>query len=285
MPTQDLIQRFLFKDHAIRGQYVHLDQAWLSMLNQRHYPHNLTRLLGELTAFSTLLANGMKYEGRLTLQVQGKGPVNLLVVDIDNELKLRGLAKTASSLSGLDNANQLLGDGQILVTLENRQTDHFYQSYVPRESDDLTNDLQGFLTQSEQLESRLFIAVNEQAIGALYLQKMPQTDQHDADAWDRISHLASTVKAEELLELDAPTLLTRLFHEEQVELYPAREVEYYCPSNRQQVATMIQSLGETEARQLLTEQGEIVVFNDMCNYHERFNEADIDALFKPNLNA
>lgn len=282
---QDVIQRFLFKDHAIRGQYLHLDQAWRSMLNERHYPTHLVRLLGQLTAFSALLANGMKHEGRLTLQVQGNGPVNLLVVDIDNQLKLRGLAKTQAALEGLENANQLLGDGQILVTLENRQTEHFYQSYVPREADDLTKDLQGFLTQSDQLESRLFITVSDQAIGALYLQKMPETDGHDADAWDRVSHLASTVKPDELLNVDVATLLNRLFHEEQVERYPARTVEYACPSNRDQVAAMIKSLGEAEARQILAEQGEIVVFNDMCNHHERFNQADIDALFKPDLNA
>ncbi|MDY0137251.1 MAG: Hsp33 family molecular chaperone HslO [Thiomicrospira sp.] len=283
--SQDVIQRFLFKEHAIRGQYLHLDQAWLSMLNERHYPASLVRLLGELTAFSALLANGMKYEGRLTLQVQGNGPVNLLVVDIDHQLHLRGLAKTQAPLEGLDNANQLLGDGQILVTLENRQTDHFYQSYVPREDDDLTVDLQGFLTQSEQLESRLFIALNDQAIGALYLQKMPETDGHDADAWDRISHLASTVKKDELLNLDIHSLLTRLFHEEQVELYPPRSLEYVCPRNREQIATMIKALGEEQARQILAEQGEIVVFNDMCNYHERFNQADLDDLFKADLNA
>jgi molecular chaperone Hsp33 len=279
--SQDSIQRFLFKDHAVRGQVVQLHQAWQSLLKDRHYPHNLQQVFGELTAFAVLLANGMKHDGRLTLQVQGKGPVNLLVVDIDDELHLRGVAKTQAPLTDLIGAQALFGDGQILVTLENRQTDHFYQSYVSRESDDLVVDLQGFLTQSEQLESRLFIAVSDTAIGALYLQKMPETDGHDADAWDRVSHLAATVKSEELLALDSATLLTRLYHEEQVELFPARQPEYHCPSNREQVATLIKALGETEARAILAEQGEIVVHNDMCNRYERFNAEDINQLFKP----
>ena len=279
--AQDAIQRFLFQDHAVRGQVLHLHQAWQAMLQDRHYPTNLQQLFGELTAFAVLLANGMKYEGRITLQVQGNGPVNLLVVDIDDTLQLRGVAKTQAPLTDLTGAQALLGDGQILVTLENRQTDHFYQSYVGRESDDLVQDLQGFLTQSEQLESRLFIAVNDTAIGALYLQKMPETDGHDADAWDRVSHLAATVKPEELLNLDSATLLTRLYHEEQVELFPARQPLYYCPGNREQVATMIKALGETEARAILAEQGEIVVHNDMCNRYERFNADDLDQLFKP----
>lgn len=283
--NNDAIQRFLFREHAIRGQHIQLHQAWSSMIHERHYPPSLQRLLGELSAFACLLANGLKHPGRITLQVQGQGPVNLLVVEVNYQLQIKGLAKTNAPINEQHTADQLLGDGQILVTLENTQTDHFYQSYVTREGDSLINALQGFLSQSEQLDSRLFITVNEHAIGGLYLQKMPATDAADADAWERIGMLAETVKDDELLNLDIHTLLTRLFHEEQVELFPPREVNYHCPRDRERVAALITSMGEADARALLAEHGEIVVFNDMCNYHERFNQADIDALFKPTLNS
>lgn len=276
----DAIQRFLFQEHDIRGQHIHLSQAWQSMLADRHYPLVLVKLLGELTAFAALLANGLKHPGRIILQVQGQGPVNLLVVEVTHELKLKSLAKTNAPITDQLSANELLGEGQILVTLENSLNDHLYQSYVSREGEQLIDALQNFLSQSEQLDSKLAIEVSEQAIGGLYLQKMPQTDEHDEDAWDRISHLTSTLKADELLDLDTPILLTRLFHEEVVELYEPKEAEYECIQDRQRVATMIQSLGEQEARQILADEGEIVVFNDMCNYHERFSAADIDELFK-----
>lgn len=278
----DSIQRFLFQEYDIRGQHIHLNQAWCSMLKDRHYPAVLVTLLGELTAFAALLANGLKHPGKITLQVQGQGPVNLLVVEVTHELKLKGLAKTNAPITDQLSANDLLGEGQILVTLENSLTDHYYQSYVTREGDNLIEALQTFLSQSEQLDTKLFIEVSDQAIGGLYLQKMPKTDRQDADAWDRISHLASTLKPDELLDLDAAILLTRLFHEEVVELYEPRELQYECVQDRQRVATMIQSMGEEEARRILAEEGEIVVFNDMCNYHERFSADDIDALFKPN---
>lgn len=280
--NMDAIQRFLFQEHDIRGQHIHLSQAWQSMLADRHYPPVLVKLLGELTGFAALLANGLKHPGRIILQVQGQGPVNLLVVEVTHELKLKGLAKTNAPITDQLSANELLGEGQILVTLENNLTDHLYQSYVPREGEQLIEALQNFLSQSEQLDSKLAIEVNEQAIGGLYLQKMPKTDMHDEDAWDRICHLMNTLKPDELLELDTPILLTRLFHEEVVELYEPREVEYKCEQDRQRVATMIQSLGEEEARQILADEGEIVVFNDMCNYHERFSAEDIDELFKSN---
>lgn len=278
--NMDAIQRFLFQEHDIRGQHLHLNQAWQSMLADRHYPSVLVKLLGELTGFAALLANGLKHPGRIILQVQGQGPVNLLVVEVTHELKLKGLAKTNAPITDQLSANELLGEGQILVTLENNLTDHLYQSYVPREGEQLVEALQNFLSQSEQLDSKLSIEVSEQAIGAVYLQKMPKTDMHDEDAWDRISHLASTLKPDELLDLDTAILLTRLFHEEVVELYEPREVEYECVQDRQRVAAMIQSLGEEEARQILADEGEIVVFNDMCNYHERFSADDIDELFK-----
>ncbi|WFE69081.1 Hsp33 family molecular chaperone HslO [Thiomicrospira sp. R3] len=280
MPLQDYIQRFLFKDHAIRGQRLLLNQAWLSMLKDRHYPVSLRQLLGELTGFSALLANGIKHKGKITLQVQGTGPVNLLVVEMTHELKLKGMAKTNQLITAQTNADQLLGEGQILLSLENSLTDHIYQSYVSREGAQLVDSLEHFLSQSEQLDTRLWISVSEQAIGALYLQKMPAIKTSDADAWDRIQHLASTVKDEELLELDNETLLTRLFHEEVVELYEAKPIQYECTQDRERVATMLKSLGEEEARTLLKEQGEIVVFNEMCNYHERFNSEDLDKLFK-----
>lgn len=279
MLEQDFIQRFLFKDHAIRGQRLVLNQAWLSMLKDRHYPNALQKLLGELTAFSTLLANGIKHPGKITLQVQGQGPVNLLVVEVTHELKLKGMAKTNQPITDQTGADALLGEGQILLSLANTLTDHLYQSYVTREGDQLTGALEHFLSQSEQLDTRLWIRVSEQAIGALYLQKMPDTDAVDADAWDRIQHLASTVKDDELLELDNTTLLTRLFHEEVVEVFEAKPVVYECKADRDRVATMLTSLGEQEARTLLEEQGEIVVFNEMCNYHERFNGQDLDQMF------
>lgn len=276
----DAIQRFLFQEHDIRGQHIHLNQAWQSMLADRHYPPVLVKLLGELTGFAALLANGLKHPGRIILQVQGQGPVNLLVVEVTHELKLKGLAKTKAPITDQLSANQLLGEGQILVTLENSLTDHLYQSYVPREGEHLIEALQSFLSQSEQLDSKLALEVSERAIGGLYLQKMPQTDAQDEDAWDRISHLANTLKPDELLDLDTPILLTRLFHEEVVEIYEPKPVQYECVQDRQRVAAMIQSLGEEEARQILADEGEIVVFNDMCNYHERFSAADIDELFK-----
>lgn len=277
--TQDFIQRFLFQEHSIRGQMIQLDEAWQKMTEERHYPAVITELLGELTAVSVIMASGLKHQGKITLQIQGSGPVSLLVVEVTHDFKLRGVAKTSQPIEDQTTMDELLGDGQILVTLENTQTNHHFQSYVPREADTVAKCFEIFFQQSEQLPSSLWLSADEQHLGGLLIQKMPDTDEKDADAWDRINHLAQTVTDEELMTLNTEDLLHRLFHEEVIELFDAKQVQYECPQDKVRVDNMLRKLGEEEARKIIEEQGEIVIHNEICNYHLRYSSEDIDELF------
>ncbi|MDX1347313.1 MAG: Hsp33 family molecular chaperone HslO [Thiomicrorhabdus chilensis] len=280
--SHNSVQRFLFKELNIRGQHIRLEESWQAMLEERHYPQAIVSLLGELTAMSVLMANGMKHQGRITLQVQGSGPITLLVVEVTHDLKIRGVAKTNQTITTESNIDELLGDGQILVTIENTQTQHHFQSYVPREGSTIAECFELFLSQSEQLPSKIWLTANEKNLGGVMIQKMPDTDGQDEDGWERVVHLTTTVKDEELSTLAAEALLHRLFHEELIELFTAQEVVYECPKDRERVEEMLKSLGEKEVRKILEEQGEIVIHNEICNFHMRFNEADIDALFAEN---
>lgn len=275
----DAIQRFLFKELDIRGQHLNIRQAWQKMIEDRHYPPALTQILGELTAVAIMLATGMKHAGKVSIQVQGTGPVHLLVVQVTDTLGIRGVAKTNRTLTTESGLDALLGDGQILVTMENTQTNRFFQSYVPREADTITEAFENFLSQSEQLPSKLWLAANDQAIGGVLIQKMPTTDHHDEDGWERITHLGHTVTQAELVDCDATALLHRLFHEETVELFSPQTVQYDCPQDVQTVETMLKSLGEVEVRKILAEEGEVVIHNEMCGKHFRFNEADVNRIF------
>jgi len=273
------VQRFLFKELNIRGQHIQLQESWQAMIKDRHYPPSIVKLLGELTAVSILLANGMKHKGRITMQIQGSGPITLLVVDVTHDLKIRGVAKTNKDITTESTLDELLGDGQILMTLENTQTEHHFQSYVSREGDSVAQAFESYLSQSEQLPSKLWLAADKNGLGGVLIQKMPETDGHDEDGWERIMHIATTVQEQELTELPAQELLHRLFHEEVIELFNAENVEYECPQDKERVTNMLLSLGEEEVRKVLEEQGEIVIHNEMCNYHMRFNKDDIDELF------
>lgn len=277
--ANDLIQRFLFKDIGIRGQRIQLADAWRAMTCDRHYPPVISRLLGELSLMAIVLANGLKHKGRITLQIQGKGPVNLLVVEVTHDLKIKGVAKTSQTITHQETLDELLGDGQILATLENTQTQHHFQSYVSRDAQTIAGCFEGFFQQSEQIETRIWLAATPEFAGGLILQKMPDERIADEDAWNRILHLAQTVKNEELTDLDSEMLLHRLFHEETLELYEANSIDYHCPHDTSKIDAMLKSLGEQEVRKILAEQGEIVIHNEMCNFHARYDLAAVDALF------
>lgn len=279
----DNIRRFLFKELNVRGQHIQLDNAWKKMIAERHYPAVIINLLGELTAVTTMLAAGLKHQGKVTIQVQGSGPVNLLVVEATNELNIKGVAKTTEQFNAILNdeldLNQLLGDGKILVTLENKVTDSIFQSYVPREADTIKGIFEDFLTRSDQQPSKLWLAANEMGVGGVLIQKLPASENIDADGWNRIEILSDTLTKQEIISLDSETLIHTLFHEELIELFDGEDIQYYCPKDTTKIETMLLSLGKEECLKIIEEQGEIVIHNEMCNFHVRYQQQDINNLF------
>lgn len=279
--SKNNLHRFLFKHLNIRGQHLHLTDAWQALIKDRHYPPLLTQLLGELTAISVMLANGMKHTGKLTLQIIGKGPITLLVIEVTHDLKIKGIAKTQGPLPKQATLDTLLNSGQILVTLDNDQTQTLYQSHVPAQGKSVAEAFQTFMTQSDQLDTQLWLAADNQAAAGLLLQKMPETDTtaQDQDGWHRINLLANTLKPKELLTLDCQTLLHRLFHEETIELFPPQTVQYQCRHDKAKIDAMLLSLGQKEIEAILEKEGEIVIHNEMCNQYERYNKEAIQNLF------
>lgn len=273
------INRFLFKDLDIRGQHLSLDDAWQDMVQNRGYSPLVRELFGELSALAIFLANGIKHQGKLTLQIQGDGIVNLLFVEVTNDLKIRGMVRTEGTVKENNSLDEILGEGQIVATLYNAQTDHSFQSLVPRNANGLIATFEDYFSQSEQLDSTLWVSSTQDNLSAMLLQKLPEADQHDSEGWHRVGALADTVTDEELNNLEAETLLHRLFYEETLELFDADSVNYECAQNKKRFEKIIFDLGEQDARDLLEEQGEISIHNEICNEHIFFNQEDIDRIF------
>ncbi|MDQ5902997.1 MAG: molecular chaperone Hsp33 [Pseudomonadota bacterium] len=272
------VQRFLFEDLDIRGAVVRLDSAWQGMQADRAYPAIVTRLLGEMMATAAIIGGNLKQPGRLTFQLSGHGQLKALILDCTQDLKMRGMARFEPGIADAP-LQELVGDGRLLLTLDNPQAQLPYQSFVPLEGNTIAEVFEHYLAQSEQQPARLFLAANGTTAAGLFLQKLPSADARDADGWTRISHLASTVKPEELLTLDPATLLTRLFAEEDKRLYEAREVTYHCPEDWDKVRGMLLQLGRGEVEAILSEHGEVVIRDDICNRDYRFSAADIAQLF------
>lgn len=274
------VQRFLLEDLDIRGAVVRLTDVWQAMQDGRGYAPAVARLLGEMSAVSTVIAGNLKQPGRLTFQIAGHGPVSLLVIDCAETLNLRGYAK-AEGTPATGMLTELVGDGRLQLSLDIEGLDQPYQSLVPLEGDSIAEVFEHYLVQSEQQPARLWLACSPQAAVALFVQKLPGADTRDVDGWSRVQQLAQTVREDELLGLDAEALLRRLFAEENVRLFEARPVTHDWPADPEKIAEMLRALGEDEVRAVLEEHGEVVVHDDLSNHTYRFDHSDVDALFRP----
>ncbi|WP_291992529.1 Hsp33 family molecular chaperone HslO [Candidatus Accumulibacter sp. ACC003] len=274
----DYLCRFLLEDLDISGAVVRLGPAWRQMLDQRDYAAPVGRVLGEMTATTLLLAGNLKQPGRMTIQLRGGGAVSLLVIDCNEKLQIRGMAKCSGAVAD-GSAAELLGDGQLQLSLDLPSMREPYQSIVPLTGDSIADIFEHYLEQSDQLPARLFLAASPDAAAGLFLQRLPNAEQRDADGWTRVAALAATVQPAELLSLTAEDLLRRLFGEETVRIFPARTVAYNCPEDWDKVRSMLRSLGRREVYATLHEHGEVLIKDDICNREYRFDALAIDELF------
>ncbi len=275
----DYVQRFLFENLDIRGRLVCLTGAWQRMLDGRGYPEDIVSLLGHTTALNTLLGANQKGAGRVTLQVQGSGPVRLLVADCTAELRIRGMAHYEPEDMAGENERELIGDGRLSVTLEDMKSGKFYQSLVPLEGETLEQIFSHYLSQSEQVPAYLRLFADGGALAGLLLEKLPGADRRDPDGWDRVTHFANTLTLAETRDAQPYDLLTKVFPEELMRVFRLHAVEYHCPYDEGKVKDMLKGLGREEVESILAEQGEVVIRNEMCNHEYRFDAAAIARLF------
>src|SRR5687767_14458593 len=275
----DYVQRFLFEDLDIRGRLVCLTQAWRRMLDGRDYPEDIAALLGHTTALNVLLGANQKGSGRVTLQVQGSGPVKLLVADCTAELRIRGMASFEKQKPVSPSERGLLGDGRLSVTLEDVKSGQFYQSLVPLEGETLEQIFEHYLSQSEQTTAFLRLKADGGALCGLLLEKLPRADIRDPDGWNRVCHFAETLRLDDTRDVQPYDLLTRVFPEELMRVFRLYAVEYHCPYDESKVKDMLRALGRDEVESILAEQGEVVIRNEMCNHEYRFDARAIAELF------
>jgi molecular chaperone Hsp33 len=274
----DTLHRFLFEHAAIRGEIVHLDTTWKTVQEHHDYPEVLRQAMGELMAAAALLSATLKLKGALILQIQGKGPVSLLVVECTGDMTMRATAKWTGELTQGGLA-ELIGEGRFVITLDPKDGKQTYQGIVPLEGGSVAEILQNYMTRSEQLETRLFLAADQQQSAGMLLQKLPEKAGQDEDAWSRVSLLAATIKNEELLDLKAREILHRLFHEEDIRLFDPQPVSFQCGCSRENVANMLRMLGRDEVDSVVAEQGSVEVHCEFCNRRYGFDPVDIEQVF------
>ncbi|MGO8855759.1 MAG: Hsp33 family molecular chaperone HslO [Steroidobacteraceae bacterium] len=296
MHDRDSLHRFMFEHYPIRGHLVHLDASWRALIEHREYPDAIRTTLGEAVVASLLLAATIKFEGVLSLQLQGAGPVHLLLAQCTGGLGIRGLARyREDDISGTAARGiaDLIGAGNLTVTVESDDGSQRYQGIVPITGERLADSLQIYFENSEQLPTRLWLYADEKGAAGMLLQRLPGEGMRGTaaagvpvadlvaidDAWRRVQLIAATLTADELRTLADAQILHRLFNEDDVRLFEPAPVYFRCRCSRERVSGMLQGLGEAETRSVLDERGEVEVRCDFCNRAYVFDAVDVAQLF------
>jgi len=281
MSDNDQLHRFIIENTHVRGEIVHLDATWQAVLERADYPKNVRTVLGEALAACALLAATIKFKGSLILQIRGDGPLHLLVVQTTSEGNMRAIARWKGNVPE-HNLKNIFGQGQMVMTVEPEKGEP-YQGIIALQGERLKHAIEAYFTQSEQLNTQLWLATNNDNCAGLLLQEMPQSITEDAEcndeAWQKANHLASTITNEELLDLPVTEVLHRLFHEDDVRLFDGEPLCFRCSCSRERISTMISSLGAEEAHSIIEDQENISVDCEFCNAHYEFDKVDVESIF------
>ena len=278
MMAVDTLRRFMLERAQVRGEWVHLDTSWQEMLGRADYPLFVKQVLGEALTAAVLLSATIKHSGSLILQIRGEGPIHLLVVQATPQGTVRGLAQWSREASDTT-LSGVFGDAQMAITLEAPNRRERYQSLIPLEGDTLAQALEAYFTRSEQLPTRLWLTANANTTAGLLLQRLPHENADDEN-WQRASLLLNTLTTDELVDLEAETLLYRLFHEEEPRLFDPSPIHFHCDCSRERVEKLVQSLGQDEATTILEEQGKIQITCEFCNASYTLDAIDVEQLYR-----
>lgn len=292
----DVIHRFSFADGPVRGQWVRLQDVLEVLNGYQQYPENVSGLLGEMLAAVALVADGIKFEGSVALQSRGPGPLTTVLAECRARHLLRGIARwpEGAELPASDSLAELIGRGQLALTLIPDSADQPYQGMVGITDSRLAGNLERYFLDSEQLPTRLLFAGTGTSVTGLLLQRLPdadhateiELDQNEA-FWEEIGMLTSTLTEGELADLDPQSLLRRLYAAHPLTLQPPRSLRFSCTCSREKTRATLKAFSRDELLALIDEEappkkpGEILVTCEICGAVERFDAIDVHLLFEP----
>ena len=294
MPSNDLLNRFIFDDCDIRGELVTLNKSYQEILEHNIYPPAIQILLGEFLAAVGLLSSTLKFDGMIILQARGDGVISTIMAECNHHNNIRGIVRLnddvelTEALAQTGSMLDLLGKGVLFITIEPKRTENFsgkverYQGIVPLEKETLAGCLEDYFQQSEQLATRLWFAADGQHASGLLIQALPNQLKTNAEEnqqhWETIETLADTITPEELVGLEHEQILYRLFHEQPVRIFEPRDVTFACSCSRKRSESALIALGKDEVEQILEEKGNVDIDCQFCNQHYHFSPEDVRKL-------
>ena len=291
MSTSDQLQRFIFERSDIRGEILTLEKSYQDVLANGSYPEAIQQLIGQFLAAAGLLSATLKFEGVITLQARGTGPLSLIMSDCTRHHNLRAIAKFDPKLSYENNTplTELIGKGTLTLTIDPSQGER-YQGVVPLESASLAECLEDYFARSEQLMTRIWLSAEIQSdspkAAGLLLQALPHqlesTPEENQRLWEHTTQLADTITAEEQLSLNHEEQLFRLFHQDELRLFEPSPVQFFCSCSEERFSKTLVSMGQKEVLDILKENGLILIKCEFCHQQYRFDQKKISKLFGEN---
>lgn len=290
-PDNDVRQRFIFDNSDIRGEILSLQESYQTILRQTNYPSAIAHLLGEFLAGACLLSATLKFDGTISLQASGTGPLNMIMADCTHDHDIRAIAhyqndlfeNPDSSVNQLPyQLHELLGKNSTLAVTIHPAKGERYQGIIPVESNTLSECLTEYFNQSAQLPTKIWLRADGSRVGALLLQALPtdlQSQEDKQQLWHHLSLLAQTLSPAEQLQLNHAEQLHRLFHEESLRLFPPSDIRFACSCSIERTTSMLKAFGEEEVLAMLDDTDPIEVSCQFCRQLYLFDKNDINKLF------
>lgn len=283
MSQFNVLNRYLFTDAHARGELVQLSSSFKSIIKNHNYPVGVEKLLGELLSATCLLTATLKFEGDITVQLQGDGPVGYMSVSGNNNQQMRGIAKMAEETSA-ETLQTLIGKGTMIITIR-PSVGEAYQGVVALDKDNLADCLAHYFEVSEQIPTKiwLFSDTEQQLTAGALVQLLPDGDgsienkEKQLTDFEHLCQLTNTIKSEEVFSLAAEALLYRLYHQEQVNIFEPQAVTYVCGCSADKCLSAISQIEPSEIKAILAEQGKISMTCDYCITTYDFDELSLQS--------
>lgn len=284
MTDKDALQRFIFEKAPVRGEFIHLEHSFQTITEQHPYPEPIKRLLGEALAAAGLLSAIIKFDGRLTVQFRGSGRLKLLLAQCNNNFHLRGLAKYEGNFT-YEELMQSFNEGVLMIMLDSGLKNR-YQGIVNWRGNSLAESIEGYFEHSEQLATKIWLNVSEKSAAGLLLQVVPTKDvgvgiekEVITPSWEHAIQLTSKLNPDDMLTMDYPSLIQKLYPEEEIRVFPAMPVIFNCTCSRKRGEDAIRVMGRHEVDEELRDKNSISVTCDFCNKEYLFDADDIEKIF------
>ena len=282
MSAKDAVIPFVFESLPVRGALVQLDSAWQRMQEGHEYAKPIAEVLGHAAAATALIAQSLKFDGSVTLQISSQGPLGMLVMQSTDDLDIRGMA-TSHDIGESEDFATLAKGASCAVTVDAGAMERPYQGIVEISPDSLAASLENYFERSVQVPSHLQLVAGETCWGGILLQQMPGEKPATEDDWRRLGFLAKTLRVEDLTDGATQALLHKLFAEDDVRAFKSRSLRFKCRCSAHKVEEALRMLGETETSEVLEEQGEVSVKCEYCGRVRSFDAVDVSKLFATHI--